>query len=43
MNCPTCGKTMKGGYLFAPKDGAISFEDAVRFVDTRANKARHLY
>ena len=27
MNCPTCGKTMKGGYLFAPKDGAISFEE----------------
>jgi hypothetical protein len=39
MMCPKCGKEMKHGYLFASKDGALSFADEVPDVFENARNA----
>ena len=39
MNCPTCGKEMRKGYLFTTKDGAFSFANEVPPVFSNAKKA----
>ena len=36
MNCPSCGKEMKKGYLFTTKDGAFSFASEVPGVFSNA-------
>lgn len=39
MNCPTCNKEMRDGYLFTSKDGAFSFADEVPGVFHNAKNA----
>lgn len=38
MKCPSCGKEMRDGYLFASKDGAFSFANEVPGVFKNASK-----